>query len=316
MCKKLTLIILIFISAFPKGSSLQAQTKLEGRITLSGAFALYPMAVKWSEEFRKLHPEVTIDISAGGAGKGITDALGGMVDLGMVSREIYPEETKNGAFPFSVVKDAVVPVVSEANPNLQELLKHGLKKDAGNHIWISGLYKSWNQIVRSATSVPIHVYTRSDACGAAEVWAKYFGKKQEDLLGSGVFGDPGLALAVKKDKLGIGFNNIGYAYDHTTKKQVSGIRVLPLDINNNGVIDPEENFYDTMDQLIEAIAAGKFPSPPARELFLVSKGKPQKAIVTEFIRWILSDGQKYVYETGYIALPKEKLAIEVKKLNP
>ena len=31
----------------------------------------------------------------------------------------------------------------------------------------------------------LHVYTRSDACGAAETWAVFLGKKQEDLLGSG-----------------------------------------------------------------------------------------------------------------------------------
>ena len=315
MFQKLVCFILVLLSVLSNSYLLNAQPRLEGRITLSGAFALYPMAVKWAEEFKKLHPDVTIDVSAGGAGKGITDALGGMVDLGMVSREIYPEETRNGAFPFAVVKDAVVPVVSEANPILQELLKKGLKKEAGNHIWISGQYKAWNQVVKTSSNAPLRVYTRSDACGAAEVWAKYFGKKQEDLLGSGVFGDPGLALAVKKDPLGIGFNNIGYAYDHTTKKQVKGIRVLPLDINNNGVIDPEENFYDTMDQLIDAIATGKYPSPPARELYLVSKSKPQKKIVTEFVKWILSEGQKYVYETGYISLPKEKLALETRKLN-
>jgi len=55
-------------------------------------------------------------------------------------------------------------------------------------------------------------YTRSDACGAAENVAKFFGKKQEDLLGVGVFGDPGLAQAVKKDPLGIGINNIGLRF--------------------------------------------------------------------------------------------------------
>jgi phosphate transport system substrate-binding protein len=293
---------------------LNAQTKLKGRITLSGAFALYPMAVKWADEFKKLHPEVTIDISAGGARKGITDALAGMVDLGMVSREIYPEETRNGAYPLAVAKDAVVPIVNEANPLIQDLLKKGLKKDAGNHIWITGQYKSWNQVVKTSSTVPIRIYTRSDACGAAEVWAKYFGKKQEDLLGSGVFGDPGLTLAVKNDPLGIGFNNIGYAYDHTTKKQIKGIRVLPLDINDNGIIDPEENFYDNMDQVIDAIANGKYPSPPARELFFVTKSKPTSQVVKEFLRWILTDGQKYVRETGYIALPNEKLAAELKKL--
>ena len=40
---------------------------LKGEIQLSGAFALYPMVVRWAEEFRKIHPEVRIDISAGGA---------------------------------------------------------------------------------------------------------------------------------------------------------------------------------------------------------------------------------------------------------
>ncbi|MFN8135282.1 MAG: hypothetical protein U0Z17_08675 [Bacteroidales bacterium] len=36
--------------ALPKPVAAQAQ--LEGRITLSGAFALYPLAVKWADEFK------------------------------------------------------------------------------------------------------------------------------------------------------------------------------------------------------------------------------------------------------------------------
>lgn len=291
-----------------------AQEKLKGEISLSGAFALYPLAVKWAEEFKKLHPDVKIDISAGGAGKGMTDVLNGMMDIGMVSREIYPEEVKRGAFSFSVAKDAVVPVVNAKNPIITDILAQGLKPEIANHIWITGKVKVWNQAFTSKVKAPIHVYTRSDACGAAEVWAKFFGKKQEDLLGSGVYGDPGLALAVKKDQLGIGFNNIGYAYEYKTKQQVAGIRVLPIDLNKNGKIDEDENFYDSMDKLIAAIAAGKYPSPPARELYFVTKNQPQKKVVVEFIRWILSEGQKYVLETGYINLPKEKVLVEIKKL--
>ena len=38
----------------------------EGHITISGAFALYPMAVTWAKEFGKENPGVKIDISAGG----------------------------------------------------------------------------------------------------------------------------------------------------------------------------------------------------------------------------------------------------------
>jgi phosphate transport system substrate-binding protein len=292
------------------------QERLSGQLSISGAFALYPMTVKWSEEFRKIHPDVRIDISAGGAGKGISDALNGMVEIGMVSREIYPEELKNGAFPIAVTKDAVVAVVSELNPALSEILSKGLKKDAGNNIWITGRYTTWAQAFNTNTKSPIHVYTRSDACGAAEMWAKFYGKKQEDLLGVGVFGDPGLAQAVKKDPLGIGYNNIGYAYDASTKQQVKGLKVIPVDLNNNGIIDPEENFYNSMNDLIAAIASGRYPSPPARELYFVIKGNPKNnKILTEFIKWVLSDGQKFVHEAGYITLTNEKIENERKKLQ-
>jgi phosphate transport system substrate-binding protein len=290
------------------------QNNTRGRISLSGAWALYPMAVRWAEEFRKIYPDVRIDLSAGGAGKGITDALNNMVDLGMVSREIYKEELKKGAYPIAVTKDAVVAVINASNPSLNTLLSKGLKKDAGNNIWITGMYKTWAQAFGIKGTTPIHVYTRSDACGAAEVWAKYFGKKQEDLLGSGVYGDPGLTLAVKKDPIGIGFNNIGYAYDNETRKQLAGIRVLPIDINNDGKITPDEDFYNSMDDLTTAIANDKYPSPPARELYFVTNGKPKKELVIKFLSWVLTDGQKYVNESGYITLSKEKIAGELERI--
>jgi len=309
-------LVLLYLSGILLPPEIAAQEKLSGQLSISGAFALYPMAVKWSEEFRKINPDVKIDLSAGGAGKGIADALSGMVDIGMVSREIYPEEIKKGAFPVSVTKDAVVATVSEQNPALNDILTKGLKTDAGNSIWITGRFTTWAQAFGSKVNSPIHVYTRSDACGAAEMWAKFFGKKQEDLLGVGVFGDPGLAQAVKRDPLGIGFNNIGYTYDANTKQQVKGLRVVPLDLNNNGKIDPDENFYNSMNELIAAIASGKYPSPPARELYFVIKDNPSKRkLLTEFIKFVLTDGQKYVHEAGYIELPKDKLENELKKLK-
>ena len=74
-----------------------AEGELSGEISLSGAFALYPLAVQWANDFQALHPGVKIDVSAGGAGKGITDALAQVVDFGMVSRELGEAEIENGA---------------------------------------------------------------------------------------------------------------------------------------------------------------------------------------------------------------------------
>lgn len=284
-------------------------------ISISGAFALYPMVVKWADEYQKLHPNVRIDISAGGAGKGMVDALSAMVDIGMVSREIYPQEVKKGAFSIAVTKDAVVATISAKNPVLKDIMAKGIKKAAFVNTFVAGTVKNWGQLTGVKNNSVVHVYTRSDACGAGETWAKYLGKKQEDLQGVGVFGDPGLATAVQQDPLGIGYNNIAYAFDSRSKRQNAGMRIVPIDINNNGKLDPEENFYTTMDEMIAAIAGNKYPSPPARDLYFVTKGKPKSKAVLDFIKWVLSDGQKYVHNAGYINLSKEKIQSELVKLK-
>lgn len=289
--------------------------ELQGKISLSGAFALYPLVVRWAEEFRQLHPAVKIDISAGGAGKGMTDVLANVVDLGMVSREIYSPETAKGVVAFAVAKDAVVPTVNAANPALADLLKTGLSREAAQKLWLAGRSGTWGDLAGTSDKNPVHVYTRSDACGAAETWALWLGQNQEDLEGTGVFGDPGVAAAVQKDKLAIGFNNLSYAYDETTRLPNAGIVVLPLDVDGNGTIDPEEMFYATKDEIIAAIAADKYPSPPARDLYLVTNGIPTDPAVVEFLKYILTAGQAENVPAGYIGVSDEKLSLGLGLLN-
>jgi len=307
--------IIIGTSSFVKPTATKpAADDLEGTISISGAFALYPITVKWAQEFKKLHPKVVFNISAGGAGKGITDALSGLVDIGLASRDIDPAEVKKGAYTIYVTKDAVVPTFNTGNPDAAELLAKGVKKDQFLNVFVTGNIKNWKQLA-GKVSVPIHIYTRSDAAGAGETWAKYFGKKQEDLLGVGVYGDPGLATAVKRDPTAIGYNNIAYLYDLKTRKQVAGVHALPIDVNGNGKIDQDENFYGTIDELTDAIAAGKYPSPPARNLGFLFKGKPKKKELVEFVKYVLTTGQKFVDENGYIALSGAKLQGELKKVE-
>jgi phosphate transport system substrate-binding protein len=281
---------------------------LKGTITMSGAWALYPMVMKWSEEFQKLHPGVRFDISAGGAGKGIADALAEMVDIGMVSREIYPAELQKGAWFIPVTKDAVVPVINTDNPLFQRIMSKGMKKPELARIWLSEDPPSWNDLLGGRGGVQVHVYTRSDSCGAAETWALFLGKKQEDLMGIGVFGDPGLNEAVRKDALGIGFNNVNYAYDATTLKPMAGTAILPIDLNGNGRLDPAENFYGDRDAIVKAIADDRYPSPPARDLYFVCKGQPRSPLVAVFMKWVLKEGQKFVGEAGYIGLADSKIS--------
>jgi phosphate transport system substrate-binding protein len=303
-------LVLIANQPVPSGPVARQTTSppVRGNLSISGAWALYPLALKWAEEFERLHPGVRIDVQAGGAGKGMTDVLAGAVDIGMVSREINPSEAGRGVVAVAVAKDAVVPTVSRKNPLLPELLRRGLKREEFARIWISGTIPSWNALLDGKDDAPIRVYTRSDACGAADTWAAYLGKRQEDLVGVGVYGDPGVAEAVKRDPLGIGYNNVNFAYDARTKKPVEGLEICPIDLNGNGRLDPGERIYATRDDLIRAIAANVYPSPPARDLYFVVKGTPRSPLLAEFLKWALTGGQTYVPEMGYLPLAPERAA--------
>jgi phosphate transport system substrate-binding protein len=289
---------------------------LSGNISISGAFALYPMTVKWAEEFRKLYPGVQIDISAGGAGKGMADALSEMVDLGMISREITMQEEEQGAWYVALTKDAVLPTVNSNNPLLKEIMQEGVTRQEMKELYVTGQVLTWGELLDVPSEAEIVVFTRSDACGAAAMWAAYLGVNQEDLLGLGIFGDPGISDAVRSDPYGIGYNNVAYVYDIGTRQKYEGLEVLPLDMDGNGSISPDENFYVSLDSVVTAIKKGLYPSPPARELYFVSQGKPRREVVIRFIEWILTDGQQYLKEAGYVSLPDQKIGEELKRLRP
>lgn len=319
--KRIGGILLFVLLIFPLKSCRYAnesgwddEGNLFGRISISGAWAMYPLAVKWADEFCRLHPKVQIDISAGGAGKGMADALGNMVDLAMVSREINPTEIERGAWYVAVAKDAVVPTFNAGNPLKEAILLNGLTKANFQQIFLEGGQKTWEALLGLPGSTSMTVYTRSDACGAAEIWSAYLGAAQEDLNGIGVYGDPGIADIVKNDPSGVGFNNIAFAYNISNHQLFPGLMIVPIDINENGVIDPEEDFYGTLDELMSAIAQGRYPSPPARELFFVSNGPPVNIAAIEFLKWILGKGQDFITEAGYVGLPEEKIELQKEKL--
>lgn len=276
-------------------------------IAVSGAFALFPMMTVWAEEYSALHPNVRFDVQGGGAGKGVTDMLSGAVDIAMVSRELKQEEVDQGAYGVPVTIDAVVATVNANNPHIDEILATGLTPEKAAAIWMSQETKTWGELLGTDAAEAITVYTRSDSAGAAEVWAKFMGgSAQEDLKGTAVNGDPGLAEAVRQDDLGIGFNNIGFAYNLETGEQLEGLRVVPIDLNGDGQISADESFYDTKDAIAAAIATRTYPFPPARELFLATKGEPDADIVALY-EWILTEGQALVPDAGYVTLPAERI---------
>jgi phosphate transport system substrate-binding protein len=302
-------------SAPASGGGAGGGEPMRGTIAISGAFALYPMMTVWADEFSKLHPDVHFDVQGGGAGKGMTDTLAGAVDIGMISRSIRPEEESQGAFWVAVAEDAVFPIVSTQNPVFEDLMAVGIQQPVFEGIFISGAIKTWGDVVGNPEITDeIHVYTRADACGAGEQWALFSGGKiQGDIQGVGVNGEPALVDTVAKDPLGIGYANLNSTFDLSTGKPVAGIGVAPIDANQNSQADADE-YFQTKDLAVTAVADGKYPAPPARFENIATRGKPQGLVLT-FINWILTDGQQYLSQAGYVPLPPDKLAESLAKLK-
>ena len=291
------------------------EESLSGTISVSGAFALYPMMTVWADEFTKLHPDVQFDVQGGGAGKGMTDTIAGAVDIGMISRSIKPEEEAQNIFWVAVAKDAVFPIISAENPLAADIIAKGISQEAFNKIFITGEIKTWGEVVgKPEITDEIHVYTRSDACGAGEMWAKFSGGSvQDDIQGIGINGEPALVDTVIKDPLGIGYSNLNSVFDMSSGSLIPGAIVPPVDVNSNGQADADE-YYQTKDEAVSAVSSEKYPSPPARFENLATLGKPT-GLTLAFIEWILTDGQQYLGQAGYVPLTSEQQAESLQKMK-
>lgn len=314
------LILVFLFTSCLSGSTKKVDPKnLSADIHISGAWALYPMTLVWAEEFMKQYPNVNIQVEGGGAGLGINETMSKENDLGMLSFDLTQGGLKDAAYTIPVVRDAVVVTCNPKNPYLQFIYKNGMNRKQLEDIFINGTIKDWKQLYPTANlaSRPLNVYTRGDNCGAATVFASYLnGSTQNDLVGEKYNGDLGMLDAVANDKNGIGYNNIAFAYDISTRKTVQELTIIPIDMNENGILESQdEGFFKDLDSLIKIIEDERYPQSPARNLYLVSNGKPTNPAVLAFLEYILTEGQKLVHKNGYAELDKDVKAEALRKLK-
>src|SRR5690606_13451946 len=235
---------------------------------------------------------------------------------GLVSRDLHQQELVRGAYSIHVATDAVVASFNRNHQNYVLLKERGLTQRELEDIFVHRKYKLWSDLDARFIHKPIEVYVRSDAAGAAETWAKFMRVHQEGLKGVGIFGDPGLVQAIKDKPLSIGFSNINFVYDLNTKQAVEHIAILPLDLDGDGHINKEEDFYDHLDSLTQAVATNRYPSPPSRDLTFVIHADKKTALLTAFIKFVLEkEQQSYLLDNGYVPLNDEIKNNELNKLK-
>jgi phosphate transport system substrate-binding protein len=280
----------------------ETNENLQGQITISGAYALFPLILNMSEDFMALHPGVKVVVTRMGTGEGITELLTKRTQLAMISRPLTDEEINEGIWVIPVAKDGVAPIVNQENPYIENLLSQGLSPEEFMRLFTSEKQMVWGDILGTGAGDKIFVFTRADESGAAEVWANFLYKKTSDLRGTGVTGDEEMIKSVQENPLAIGYCNLSYAFNSSTGVRKENIQIVPTDLDFDNKIERKEMPFVNLEEAHRSLWLGFYPDDLCRELTIGSLGKPTDPLIVEFLYYVLGEGQASVKKSGFCPL--------------
>ncbi|MBM4193385.1 MAG: phosphate ABC transporter substrate-binding protein PstS [Gemmatimonadetes bacterium] len=335
----------VFLLALAAALAFPAASEAQVRLTGAGATFPYPIYSKWFDEYRKVRADVQINYQSIGSGGGIRQVTEGTVDFGatdgpMTEEQLSQFATKRGGavMHFPTVLGAVVPVYNL--PAVTAQLRFTSAALAGIYL---GTITKWNDpAIASANpgaklpASDIVVVRRSDGSGTSFVWTDYLSKVSADWkakvgantavnwpVGLGGKGNEGVAGLVKQTAGSIGYIELVYALQN---KMAFG-----------RVQNPAGEFVAASLSSVTAAASGAAANMPAdfRVSITNAPGKAAYPIasftwlliptqqaepakqraITDFLKWMLADGQKLAEPLGYAPLPKAVVTKELQQLS-
>ena len=293
------LLSVLFITA----TGIAAQNNENKTIIISGTKFTYPLIEKWIAEYAKVNPAVIIQLTSKSDGKVSTD-------LNIIAHQPSQDELKENQDILYAGRYGLLPVTNRNNPILSTTKKGLTKKD------IDKLFFEVENIDEDPDiekpKFPATIYARDNKACASTALANYFGHVTSEIRGKKVLGDDiYLISAIKKDTIGLTYNNLGYLYDTNTRKLKDGIVLLPLDLKKEAKSITTGN----LDEVISILENNKVETIPVEKIgFIYSKENARKE-VSDFLKWVLTDGQKYNHPEGFLNLNKQELAEQTNRLT-
>ena len=335
MIRRVALLCAIITFCFP----VVAETMLNG----AGATFPYPMYSKWFSEYNKLHPDVQINYQSIGSGGGIRQVLNGTVDFGASDGPMTDEQLKEAKIKIlhiPTVMGADVPAYNV--PGVGGEIK--FTPDVLANIFL-GKITSWSDpaIAKANPGVKfpneaIIVVHRSDGSGTTYIWTDYLSKVSKDWesgvgkgtsvkwpVGLGGKGNEGVAGQIRQLQGSIGYVELIYAVENK--------------ITYGSVQNAAGNFVKaSLDGVTEAAASAKSMPPdfrvsitnaPGKTAYPISsftwllipvqsKDAAKGKIITDFLNWMVTDGQKMTSQLSYAPLPSsvaEKVKAAIKQVH-
>lgn len=243
------------------------EDSLTGKITFAGSTTMQPLVAKLGDEFRIIHPHVTLDIAAGGSAVGIKAIHDGTTDIGMASRALAQDEAQ-GINQFKVAIDVLAIIVHPDNPITKLTL--GQLED----IYMGKLI-NWQELGGpDLVIIPVQRETSSGSRGAFdELVLQKQSATAANLATSVTAGDEVASIAAKPGAIGyVGFGNL----DNSTK-------VIAI----NGILPTQKTARNNSYPLIRPL------------IFMT--GPLSQPLAKSFIEFALnSEGQKHIQDLGWV----------------
>ncbi len=261
---------LIATAAFAVGPEKEV---LSGRLTLTGASTIAPLAAEIGKRLEETNPDLRVDVQTGGSSRGIADIRAGLSDIGLVSRNLKDDEKDLKA--FVIARDGVSVILHADNP-VKELTDQQIVE-----IYL-GKITNWKDV--GGNDAPVTVVNKAEGRSTLDLFTSFFKVKNSDIKASVVIGDNQQGIkTVAGNPNSIGYVSIGTA--EFEAGEGTPIKLLPL----AGV-----------EATVENVRNETFPL--ARPLNLVVKNEPA-GTVAAFIKFAQSnDVSDLVTEQFFVPL--------------
>jgi len=319
------------------GALLSAQTM---RINGGGATFPNPIYSKWFSEYNKLHKNVEINYQSQGSGFGIQQLTQETVFFGASDGPMTDQQLKAAPGPilhFPTVLGAVVPVYNVAGAGELKFTGQVLAD-----IYLGKITK-WNDAaimkLNAGVKLPatdITVVHRAEGSGTTYIWVDYLSKVSPEFkskvgvassvnwpAGVGGKGNEGVAGLVTQTPGSIGYVELIYALQNKIaygSVQNSAGDFLKASIE--GVTKAAAGAVANMPadfrvSITNAPGKGAYPISSFTWLLMYEnpKDKTQAKTMVDFVKWALTDGQKYCADLGYAPLPAEVVKMEMTALG-
>jgi phosphate transport system substrate-binding protein len=285
-----TAAVLLLAGMLAGGCGKSPREENAASIQVKGSDTMVNLAQAWAEEYKKVAPNVSVEVSGGGSGVGIAALMRGTIDIADASRNMKPDEIEQakkntGKEPkeFIVGYDALAIYVHKENP-LNEITTEQIAQIYAEN----GTVTKWSQLgvkIPGANDDTIVRVSRQSSSGTYEFLREHVLKNKDFKNGSrDMNGSKEVVELVASTPTAIGYSGMGYA--------TPAVKMLKVAAQQGAAA-----FAPTMENTL------KKTYPIARSLQVYTLGEPQGA-VKAYIDWMMSPaGQKIVETSGYVPLP-------------